>query len=489
MSDAGRSVSLKRLLWLCGFEAEAARMQDSLIRAVVQDSRKAGPQTVFVAIKGTKADGNAFIADAVRNGAELVISQEPPPGLGPRVLRVRNARRIYALLNHFLYDAPSASMKTFAVTGTNGKTTTSYLIRAMAGGAFKMGLTGTIQSEFAGRVVPATHTTPDPEELHSLLHEMKRAGCDAVVMEASSHALDQERLAGIAFDAAVFTNLTQDHLDYHGTMENYFEAKTKLLNYLKESGTAVLNADDRWFAGLRAGAPRAITYAIDAAADLKAEKVVLDVSGSRFEAVWQGRRIPVASPLIGRHNVYNVLGALGACIAAGVKPEAAAAALSGFPGVAGRLERVDAGQDFALFVDYAHTDDGLKNVLSAVKPFVKGRLLVLFGCGGNRDRGKRPKMARVAQELADFIVLTSDNPRTEDPAAILKEVESGFAAGFKDYEKQADRKKAIRSVLLKARKGDVVVLAGKGHEDYQVIGEEKVPFSDREEAGKVLAGK
>ena len=483
-------MKLHELLRQTGFEKEAARLPDFLVSAVVQDSRKARAGAVFVAVRGAKGDGAAFVADAAKGGAGLVVGEGAAPAeyRGP-YLAVPNARRAYALWNHHLFGRPSEALTLVGVTGTNGKTTSAYLLREIFSRKKKTGMLGTIAYEFGKTSIPASHTTPDAAELQSLLARMRGEGCEVAVMEASSHALDQERLAGLAFDAALFTNLTQDHLDYHGTMDAYFEAKGKLFALLKKGGNGVLNADDPYADRFRDASSRSVTYGIDQPAHYRAVRVRSDLKGSLFEIEHAGSVVPVVSPLIGRHNVYNALGAMAAAHTLGVGLEESAEAVRNFRGVPGRLERVEAGQDFDLFVDYAHTDDGLHNVLKALKPFVAGELLLLFGCGGDRDRGKRPKMARAAEAWADFVVLTSDNPRSEDPRAILKEAAAGFSPGFKHFDLVPDRAKAIRRVLLKARKGDVVLLAGKGHEEVQVIGERQIPFSDKAESLKVLRGR
>ena len=481
---------LAELFESSGVAFDRARVPDFEVRSITVNSREAGEGSVFVAVRGAKADGNSFIGDAVRRGARVVVTDsDGADGGGAALVRVPNARAAYAALTHRFYGAPSDHMKTIGITGTNGKTTTAYLARAIAGRPAQTGLIGTIRYEFGSRVEESSHTTPDPARLHALFAEWREAGCELISMEVSSHALDQDRLAGMSFDAAVFTNLTQDHLDYHGTMEKYLEAKSRLFTMIRPGGAAVLNADDAAFGSLSKIAKRTLSYGVRAAADLRAESLETGLEGSSFTLSCGGRRAPVRTRLFGLHNVYNILGACGAALAIGEKLESLPPRIEAFEGVTGRLEAIEAGQAFKLFVDYAHTDDGLRNVLEAVRPYAKRELIVVFGCGGNRDRTKRPKMARVAESLADFVVLTSDNPRHEDPKAILKEVAAGFSQGFDRYETQPDRRKAIRRALLKARKGDVVVLAGKGHEEVQVVGDERQPFSDRLEALHVLSGK
>lgn len=481
--------SLFEVLKKVGVPFDPALIKDGAIDSVVCDSKEVREGSIFVAIRGSKADGNDFIAEACQKGATLIVTEKAPPTApSTPLLRVENARRIYALANHVLYGEPSKELKMVGVTGTNGKTTCAYLIHAIASTRCSAGLVGTIQYFFGSHSVAATHTTPDPSTLHPLFNLMCEKGCSLVVMEASSHALDQERLSGIRFDAVLFTNLTQDHLDYHHSMEEYFNAKLKLLQHLKDGGTAVLNADDSWIASIGQKARKVVTYGIEQPADIRALDVQSGLGGSRFDIEYQGQRTAVQTALFGKHNVYNILGAISAASSIGVAVDESARVMRDFKGVPGRLERVDAGQEFFLFVDYAHTDDGLRNVLSALRPLAHKKLLVLFGCGGDRDKGKRPKMARVAEQLADYVVLTSDNPRFEDPRSILKDVSSGFSPGFDRCEVHPDRRKAIRQILLKAHKEDVVLLAGKGHEDTQIIGNERMPFNDKEEAVRILNG-
>lgn len=482
-------LNLFEILERSGMSFDRSRLKDFPVRSVVNDSKSVQQGSVFVAIRGVKINGNTFARDAVQKGAGLVLTdQDPPSDLGAPALRVPNARLAYALLISQFYGNPCGKMSMVGITGTNGKTTSAFLVHALASAKGEAGLIGTIHYFFGNKSVPATHTTPDASELHRLFDEMHRHGCWLAVMEASSHALDQDRLAGIRFDSALFTNLTQDHLDYHKTMEQYLEAKAKLFGLLKDGGTGVLNADDPAYPQLKPRVKKSLSYGIDAAADLMAVRIRQDLNGSHFDVECAGKTVPFETVLFGRHNIYNIVGSVGTALSLGIPLDTSARIIAGFKGVPGRLERVEGGQDFTLFVDYAHTDDGLKNVLSTLRPSAGKKLMVLFGCGGDRDRGKRPKMARVAESLADYVMLTSDNPRFEDPQAILKEVAAGFSSSYRSYETQADRRKAIRQILLKARKGDVVLLAGKGHEDVQVIGDEKVPFNDKEEALKVLNG-
>lgn len=446
-----------------------------------------------MAVRGAKEDGHRFIGEAVRRGARVIVGEaERPNDLPPSVFFIQapDARMALARLAAGFHGNPAGKMKVIGITGTNGKTTTAYLLEyLLAKQGKRVGVIGTVDYRFNGRVVPAGETTPGPVWLHELLSQMAQGGCEYAVMEVSSHALDQHRVHGIPFERAVFTNLTQDHLDYHKTLEGYFECKARLFSELPRDRAAIVNGDDPWGEKLLGRiSARAVTYGTKEGVHWRAEAPrTSSLSGTSFEARWEGERFWVASPLVGRHNVYNVLGALACAASLGLDGRKAGRDLEGFPGVPGRLERVDGGQDFGVFVDYAHTPDGLSQVLQSLRPCAK-RLFVVFGCGGERDRDKRPKMGKIAAERADFVYLTSDNPRSEDPAAIAGEIRAGFPPDFKRYAVVLDRKKAVRQALLAARSGDLVLLAGKGHETVQVIGGQKIPYSDREEAKRIFDG-
>jgi UDP-N-acetylmuramoyl-L-alanyl-D-glutamate--2,6-diaminopimelate ligase len=482
--------SLHSLLARWDAEYDRALVPDAEVRSVTCDSRKAGPGCVFVAIEGGSSDGHAFAAKALEAGAVAVVTERSGFLPGKPVVRVKNARAAYAGLNQLLWGEPSSRLKTLAVTGTNGKTTTAFLVAHLLKRKMRPILLGTIRYAFEDTVLPSTHTTPDPDVLQPWLAQMAAKGADSVVLEASSHALEQDRLTGMTFDGALFTNLTQDHLDYHGNLENYLQAKLRLFGMLRPGGLAVVNADDaaakRVLAAVRG---RALTFGIVSEADLRAVDIRADLKGSEFRLRFEGRDHVVRTQLLGTHNIYNLLGALGLALAAGMSLDEAVPAIANFKGVPGRLERVPSDQGFELFIDYAHTPDGIENVLSAVRPYVQKRLLVLFGCGGDRDRTKRPKMAKAVERYADGVVVTSDNPRSENPREIIREIQSGFSAGYTKAQVQPDRARAIRQILLEARPGDVVLLLGKGHEEVQIIGNEKIPFSDREEALKALGGR
>jgi len=481
--------SLYQLLDHCNIPYESVRVRDFDVSLITRDSRSVQKNSIFVAIKGTESDGNFFIPEACEKGAQVVVTDQDPAVLEPTpLLKVGSARRAYARLVSSLYDEPSQKLNMFAVTGTNGKTTCAYLLDACFSAEQKTGLLGTIEYRFNGKSFRAPLTTPDALRLHSLLREMVNEGVETVVLEASSHALEQERLFGMEFKALLFTNITGDHLDYHQTFDQYRNAKAGLIDLVCDGGAVVLNADDPAFDFLRRKSKRVVSYGVDRG-DFRAKVLSSDLSGSTFDIHFQDKATRIKTPLFGHHNVYNITGAFALAVTEGMAPERFAKIVEVFEGVPGRLEGIDEGQDFGLFIDYAHTEDGLKNVLQALRPYVEGQLLLMFGCGGDRDRSKRAQMAGVSERLADFVILTTDNPRTENPKLILKEIESGFSDGFRSYCIQPDRRKAIRQIMLRAGKGDVVLLAGKGHEDYQIIGDQKTPFSDLGEALKVLQGR
>ena len=484
--------------------SEIQKIPDVSIDGLECDSRRVGKNFLFVAIRGKKLDGAGFIQEAVRRGAVAVVidGDQKIAGDIPRV-RVSDCRLAASRLAAVFYGEPAKKLSVIGITGTNGKTTTSYLLEHLLKKENKKtGVIGTVNYRFAGKEIPAAETTPGPLRLQSILSEMLGAGCTHVAMEVSSHALDQGRVADIEFSQGLFTNLTQDHLDYHGTLEKYFECKAKLFLGLSKRSTAVLNADDSRVRGLLSKIKcRALTYGIDHECDIRAfvgarrpayRQAGVPLHGqldaTPFTLKWGGRSQEVVLPTLGRHNIYNALGALAVMQAAGFSVEKAATHLKDFPGVPGRLERVDRGQDFTVLVDFAHTPDGLENTLNSLREYKKKKLILVFGCGGDRDRTKRPQMAQIASRGSDFVYVTSDNPRSEDPTIIAQEIQAGFPKSFSRYAVVLDRHKAIRRALMDARKGDIVLLAGKGHERTQVIGAEALPFSDRGEAEKVLSG-
>ncbi len=453
------------------------------------DSRRVRPGDIFAAVKGVKEDGTNYAEAAVAKGAVAVLSEMPlRDGVKPVVL-VKDVRRALAVMAAAVNGWPSREMKVYGITGTNGKTTTAWLLREMlrAGGG-NPGLLTTVQVEYGGRAIPAARTTPDACELQGLLAAMRGCGCDSAVMEVSSHALDQQRVGSVRFAGAVFTNLSQDHLDYHGTMEAYFEAKKLMFTRLAQESPgapAVCCIEDgpgygRRMAEVVAGLPlKLVTCGLAPDAVIRAEDVALATGGGRFVMVLPGgRRLPLNVRLAGRYNVANMLCAASTAFEAGVPLDAVVNVLESAEPRWGRLERVSAKTQATVFVDYAHTDDALTNVLGTLREMTSDRLVVVFGCGGNRDRGKRPKMGAACARLADRLIVTSDNPRREDPQEIIRDIMAGVPEGT-DCSIEPDRRAAIRQALLTAGAGDVVLVAGKGHEPFQELADRTVPFDDR----------
>jgi len=467
---------------------------DREIAGLTYDSRRVTPGMLFVAIPGQHTDGPEFIDAAVERGATAILC-ERRRSVPARVtqISVPDVREALACASRAYYEDPSARLKIIGVTGTNGKTTVAFMVKAiLEATGTKTGLLGTVRYEIGDRMIPAQRTTPESLEVHQMLSQMKKAGCEACVMEVSSHALDQKRVSGVAFDVGLFTNLTRDHLDYHGTMENYFAAKQKLFAALgrdRKPLAAVINIDDAFGARLAQAKEIGVklTYGLQKAAQLRATRIELHPDGSRFVVEAPNRKFAVRLPLIGRHNIYNALAALGAGLALQVDVVKMQAALNALAPVPGRLESVSAGQPFGVFVDYAHTDDALRNVLTTLRETTQGRLLLVFGCGGNRDVGKRARMGQVAAQLADLTVITTDNPRKEDPAKIAGQIEEGYRAVRTDgYTMELDRSLAIQQILAKATPADAVLIAGKGHETYQEFEDTVVPFDDRVHAQEAL---
>lgn len=472
-------------------DATAEGPLDREISGITYDSRRVTPGMLFVAIPGRNADGHEFVSKAIERGASAVLC-ERACALPSRATRISvpDAREALAQAARAYFDHPSAKLKVIGVTGTNGKTTVAFMVKSILEAAgVKTGLLGTVRYEIGDRVIPAQRTTPESLEIQQMMAQMFKADCEACVMEVSSHALEQKRVLGVDFDVGIFTNLTRDHLDYHGTMEGYFAAKKKLFAALGPRGAAVVNADDVYGARLLGTTHTEVelTYALQNPARLRATKIELNADGSRFVVETPERKFALRLSLIGRHNVYNALAAVGAGMALKIDVVKIQAALTALPPVPGRLEAVKCGQPFGVFVDYAHTDDALTNVLTTLREVTKGRVLLLFGCGGNRDSGKRAKMGKVAAELADFTLITSDNPRKEDPERIAARIEEGYRSVRADaYAVELDRRRAIQQILGKAEPGDTVLLAGKGHETYQEFEDTVVPFDDRLHAEEVL---
>jgi UDP-N-acetylmuramoyl-L-alanyl-D-glutamate--2,6-diaminopimelate ligase len=467
----------------------SARVSD-----VTHDSRQAREGWLFVAIRGEKLDGNRFAADVLKQGAAGVISDvERPVDFEGAWIQVEDARVALALAADEVQGHPSRELKLVGVTGTNGKTTTAYLIAAVAEAAGEsVALVSTVEYRVAGERQPALHTTPEASDLQRILRRAVESGCRVAVMESSSQALDLRRCDALRYEVAAFTNLTRDHLDYHGTMEAYFDAKRRLFDGRLGAPprAAVVNADDeygqRLFQELSNAGRRVLRFAIDSDAEVSARGVEFSMSGTRMTLRTPEGEREVRSPLVGRPHVYNMLTAAACAHALGINLDAVASALKTCGGAPGRFERVAHEGDFAVVVDYAHTDDALRNVLRTAREVGRGRVITVFGCGGDRDRTKRAPMGEAAASLSDVVIATSDNPRTEDPEAILRDVEVGLLKVGKPYLKIVDRREAIHRAIEEARAGDLVVIAGKGHEDYQIIGTEKRHFDDREVALEAL---
>jgi len=497
---SGASVPTASLLEALPDKRVLGRMP-SEIRGVAYDSRKVEPGEVFVAIAGLKQDGRRFVEEALARGAAAVVLEGEDILEGREVGRVlvASSRAALARLADRYFGHPSGALTVVGITGTNGKTTTSYLVEALlATEGRRTGLIGTVQYRIGDMSLPAGQTTPEALETQSLLRRMRDAGVTGVAMEVSSHALALSRVEGIDFDVAVFTNLTQDHLDFHVTMDAYRDAKRHLFQLLaagtKSSRAAVVNADDPSGPAMVAGLPlRTLTYAVRAPADIHPARWSSGAEGIRMSVRTPGGPLEIASPLVGEHNVENLLAAIGVGLALGMDASVITCALGSVASVPGRFERVEAGQPFLVVVDYAHTPDALERTLETARKLrgPGGRLAVVFGCGGDRDRGKRPLMGEIASRLADHVWVTSDNPRSEAPAAIIADIVAGIRAGAaRDrHETIVDRKTAIQRALTWAAAGDVVVIAGKGHETYQIVGSEVLPFDDRAQARAALAGR
>ena len=465
-----------------------------VVERVVHDSRQAGPGDVFVAIRGAKEDGYAHAGDAAGRGAVAVVSDRPAPAGWPATVawvRVPAARPALGRLAARLAGNPAEKLVLAGVTGTNGKTTTTMLLEAILARKYgRSGFLGTVAYRTGSREMASPRTTPEATVIQALLSEMVEHAVPAAAMEVSSHALALDRVEGCRFDVAVFTNLTRDHLDFHRNMEDYFEAKTRLFAMRKPGAPAVVNVDDAYGARLAStAAPPVLTFsASGAGADVRAASIRTDLSGTAFDVQHPGGRLRVVSPLLGRFQVENLLAAAAAGLALKLSEEEIAAGLASVRRIPGRFEPVEAGQRYPILVDYAHTPDALERLLQAVRAVTDKKILLVFGCGGDRDRGKRFPMGRIAGILADVAIATSDNPRSEDPQTILDEVERGIrSSGAKTYLKITDRREAIGRALELANGDTVVVIAGKGHETTQVIGDREIPFDDRAVAAELAA--
>ena len=449
---------------------------------------------MFVALRGEKNDGHDFIAQAIEKGASVIVTERERNHPRGTFLVVEDTRAALADLSAVFYRYPARKLKLAAVTGTNGKTTTSFLIKHICDtGGLRCGLIGTVRYEIGQRVLPAIRTTPESLDLEELLAQIRDAGCRAAAMEVSSHALAQDRTRGLEWNVAVFTNLSQDHLDFHGTMASYFDAKAKLFTQLgsqqkKRKPVAIVNIDDQYGARILDKINKSvavITYGRGARADFRASNPRVDFSGTSYQLDARGKSYLVRVPLIGRFNVSNSVAALAAANAMGISLRDAVLNIGKSPQIPGRLELVPAKRQFQVFVDYAHTPDALRNVLRTLRELEPHRLVAVFGCGGDRDRQKRPIMGDIVDQYADYAIITSDNPRTEDPNAIITEIEKGFRSDR--YEKIVDRATAIGRAVALAQPRDIVLIAGKGHENYQEFADYTIPFDDIQVARRAIA--
>jgi UDP-N-acetylmuramoyl-L-alanyl-D-glutamate--2,6-diaminopimelate ligase len=470
------------------------------VTGISYDSRTVEPGVVFVALRGLHADGTAFARQAIERGAIAIVSEQPPPAdVTVSWSTVTDARLALSILAAAFYGHPSREMRVVGITGTNGKTTTAYLVASIFEAAgVRCGILGTV----AYRVGPgdadtreASRTTPEAPDVQGMLREMVSRGCAACAMEVSSHALSLRRVDGMTFAAGVFTNLTRDHLDFHADMDDYFRAKRRLFEMLPPGAPSLLNVDDPRGASLAGAGGRPVTYAINRAADITPGPLSFSLGGLRFDVRTPRGTVEIDSRLVGRPNVYNILAAVATATALDISFDAIERGIKQLSGVPGRFEMASGAKDeVTVVVDYAHTDDALRNLLETARPLAHGRLITVFGCGGDRDRTKRPLMGAVANRLSDLIVITSDNPRTEDPMRIIAEIQRGIPADVRDSGQTSshrlavvDRRDAIKKAIELARPGDLVLIAGKGHEKYQVIGDRVLPFDDVAVAREVLA--
>ncbi|MHB8500209.1 MAG: UDP-N-acetylmuramoyl-L-alanyl-D-glutamate--2,6-diaminopimelate ligase [Candidatus Acidiferrales bacterium] len=487
-----RSMKLRDLLQ--GTETSVPpSAQEMEIRQITCDSRKVKPRALFFALHGAKDDGNAFIRDAVSRGALAIVSEEASPASIPASvawIQVREARKALAVTAANFFGHPAEALQLVAVTGTNGKTTTTSLIDAIvrASGA-KTGLFGTIAYHTPLGEYPAPNTTPESVDLQGFLAEIRDAGGRYAVLEASSHSLAMDRLWGCHFAAAVFTNLTREHMDYHKTFEDYFATKKRLFEGTGAGApeVAVINTDDEYGKQLAGLAKKTVTYGLESDAEITTKKFQLTFNGLAFTSHTPDGKVQVASPLVGRINVYNILAAIGAAQALGFSTEIIEAGIRSLESVSGRFQRIDLGQPYFVVVDYAHTDDALENLIRTARELnPKGRIITLFGCGGGKDRTKRPVMGEVTGRLSDLTILSSDNPRNEDPLKIISDIIVGLQKTAGKYLIEPDREKAIAVAMDEARAGDIVLLAGKGHEDYQILADRTLEFDDRDMARRAL---
>jgi UDP-N-acetylmuramoyl-L-alanyl-D-glutamate--2,6-diaminopimelate ligase len=485
-------MKLTELIKLLDVSLANPGLVDFEIEGVSCNSKNISDNFVFVAIAGTNEDGHRFIEEAVRCGARAVItSREVSAAIRKEipVILVKDTRRALAKVATEFYGNPSKKIKVVGITGTNGKTTVSYLVEAILRQAQQFpAVIGTIEYRFKDKKIPSRNTTPGPIELQSMLADMLKDGINYAVMEVSSHALDQNRIEGINFHSAIFTNLTQDHLDYHRTQEDYFQAKAKLFRNMNSNSFAVINNDDAYAQRIKElTSAHKLTYGIKKGADVLARDIKFDIRQMQFLLTLGKRKIDFKSQLIGCHNVYNILAAVAWARQEGLDLTIIKSAIEKFNCVPGRLEKIDFEGDFSVFVDYAHTEDALTNVIKTLRCLSSGEIIVVFGCGGQRDKTKRPRMGRVVSELADYAIITNDNPRREDPDQIIEDIKKGINQD--NYCVIPDRKEAIRKSLSLAKRGDILLVAGKGHENYQILKDLTIPFDDREVLKECLQSK
>ena len=465
---------------------------DEEILGIAHNSKSVKPGFLFAALKGENRSGMDFVAEAEANGAAAVLSSWPKPSASRLAwIQISDAREALAFASANYYGHPSERLKVVGITGTKGKTTVTYLLEEIlkAAGAAP-GVIGTIEYRGPGLKVQAGRTTPEASDLQAMLRKLVDAGATHCLMEVSSHALEQKRVWGVSFDVAVFTNLTGEHLDYHRSMENYFEAKRKLFYLNHKRSAAVVNMDDPWGQKLIAELPmKTVTFGLGPAAIVRAAKVSLDDDGMNVQIAHPGNILSVHAQLVGKHNVYNMLAAAAVALTLNVSPQDIARGMDALKGVPGRFEKIENSRGLHLVVDYAHTDSALEHVLATAREFKPRRVILVFGAGGNRDTEKRERMGRVAARLADWTVITSDNPRNEDPMEIIAAIEKGFSKeAARTYEVVPDRKEAISRALAMATKGDYVIVAGKGHENYQILKDRTIHFNDIEVINEILAG-
>jgi len=483
-------MKIREIINNTGLRFSRADVADFCVKGVTGNSKEVKKDYIFVAIKGNRADGNKFIQEAIDKGASAVITSETRSRASKErvsFLKAENTRQALAKLAAEFYGNPSRKVRVAGVTGTNGKTTVTYLIEAiLKEGHFNPAVIGTVNYRFNDKSVLSKNTTPGPVELQAMLARMASSDVDYCIMEVSSHALDQDRVCGIDFACAIFTNLTQDHLDYHKNLEGYFRAKARLFYGLDRKAFAVINSDDKYGRRLfNLTNARVISYGIDnKAADIRAKGIKFNARFTEFTLTACGKEICLKTPLIGRHNVYNILAAWAWASGEGISTPVLKSVISKFSFVPGRLERVGINADFSVFVDYAHTDDALKNILVSLRQVSKKRIIVVFGCGGERDKTKRPKMGRVATRLSDYAIITNDNPRSEDPRKIIRDITAGIVKN--NYCIIPDRFTAIKKSISLAKSGDIVLVAGKGHENYQILADRTVKFNDREAVRRCL---